>query len=123
MSRKLFRTAILTAALVLCASFIGGASADDKTWTGTISDSKCGAKHMTTAEHPGEKMPAAECAAACVKGGAKYVFVAGEKVYAIDNQDFGELAANIGRSVKLSGTMNGDTITVTKVEPGGDSQH
>ena len=37
-----------------------------------------------------------ECTAACVKGGAKYVFVSKGKADAIQNQDFGTLAANAG---------------------------
>ena len=52
----------------------------------------------------------------CIKGGAKYVFVTGGKVYAIDNQDFGDLAANAGQTVKVTGSRSGNSITVSKIE-------
>jgi hypothetical protein len=94
--------------------------AADQTWTGKISDSMCGAKHNTSAEHGGKKMTEHDCTVACVKEhSAKYVFVKGGKVYNIGNQDFGDLEANAGESVKLTGEMKGDTITVSKIEPAG----
>ena len=37
-----------------------------------------------------------DCTTDCVKGDAKYVFVSNGKVYAIQNQDFGALAASAG---------------------------
>lgn len=42
---------------------------EDLTWTGTISDSMCGAKHGMA------KMTDRECTEMCVKTGAKYIFV------------------------------------------------
>jgi Protein of unknown function (DUF5818) len=77
-------------------------------WTGTVSDSHCGAKHATASE--GAEM----CVAKCVKGGAKYVLVSEGKVYNLDAQDkFEDLA---GKSVTVSGTMKGDSIAVDSVE-------
>lgn len=77
-------------------------------WTGTVSDSHCGTKHATASE--GAEM----CVAKCVKGGAKYVLVSEDKAYNLDAQDkFADLA---GKSVKVSGTMKGDSITVESVE-------
>jgi hypothetical protein len=57
----------------------------------------------------------------CVKGGAKYVFVSKGKVYVIQNQDFGTLAANAGARVQLTGDVDkdGKSITVTKIAPPG----
>lgn len=91
------------------------ASAADQTLTGKISDSMCGASHakMIT-EHPDMKTDH-NCAVACVKAGAKYVFVSGGKVYNIDNQDFADLEKGAGRTVRLTGDVKGDTITVSKV--------
>ena len=101
-------------ALLGCSAF-----AADKTWVGSISDSKCGAKHMTGGEH-GAKMSDRECTEACVKGGAKYVFVSKGKVYNIDNQDYAGLADHAGHTVKLTGAMTGDTVKVSNiVMPGG----
>ena len=79
----------------------------DQSWTGTISDSMCGASHGTT--------PAKACTTACVKKGAKYVVVVGDKVYGIANQDAPGLAKYAGDSVKVTGSMSGDSITVSKI--------
>jgi hypothetical protein len=93
-------------------------SAAQKTLTGEISDSMCGASHTGMGEM-GKN--AKECTAGCVKGGAKYVFVSSGKVYAIQNQDFGTLAANSGAKVQLAGDVgkDGKTITVAKIAPAG----
>lgn len=99
-------------------SLMGAVSlaAADQTWTGTISDSMCGAKHNTASEHAGKKMSDRDCALACVKDhNAKYVFVSGGKVYTIANQDFGDLQEHAGHRVKLTGEMSGTTITVSKI--------
>src|SRR6266704_2044865 len=84
-----------------------------QTLTGRISDSMCGKSHSGMGEMG--KNPK-ECALGCVKGGAKYVFVSGEKVYDIKNQNFAALAKNAGASVQLTGDVDkdGKTITVTK---------
>ena len=91
-------------------------SAADQTWTGRISDSMCGAKHNTSAEHGGKKMSDRDCTLACVKDHkAKYVFVSAGKVYTVGNQDLAALQEHAGHTVKLTGEMSGDTITVSKV--------
>ena len=95
------------------------AFAADQTWSGKISDSNCGASHKSAIEHAGKTMSDADCTAACVKGGAKYVFVNEGKVYGIENQDVAGLAENAGKMVKLTGTMTGDTIKVTTIAAGG----
>jgi len=103
---------MVVAAMVLVGA--SGAFAADQTWTGKISDSKCGAKHAA-GEH-GQKMTDRACTEACVKGGAKYVFASKGKVYQISNQDDAALAMHAGHTVKLTGEMKGDSITVAKVE-------
>src|SRR5512146_2668389 len=100
----------LLAAALLAASPVLAA----ETWHGKISDSNCGASHKAALEHGSAKTDA-ECTAACVKGGAKYVLVSGGKVYTIENQDAAGLAQNAGRDVTVTGSMSGDTITVDKV--------
>jgi len=105
-------------AIAVIVSMLGAVSAiaADQTWTGTISDSMCGAKHNTSAEHGAKKMSDRDCVLACVKDhGAKYVFVSGGNVYNLSNQDFGTLQEHAGHTVKLTGEMNGDTITVSKI--------
>jgi hypothetical protein len=89
-----------------------------QTLTGRISDSMCGKDHSAMGEMGKNSK---ECAIACVKGGAKYVFVSGDKVYEIKNQSFAALVTNAGASVQLTGDVDrdGKVITVTKVAPAG----
>jgi hypothetical protein len=99
---KLFLS--LTATFALGAMGLFGA---DQSWTGTVSDSMCGASHGST--------PAKACTTGCVKKGAKYVVVVGDKVYKVANQDEPGLAKFAGDNVKVTGTLDGDTITVKKI--------
>ena len=85
----------------------------EQTWTGKISDSMCGMTH-STGEH-GAKMTDADCTAACVKRGAKYVFVSDGKIYQLANQRSKTIASHAGQEVQLTGHMKGDTITANKI--------
>ena len=87
----------------------------EKTWTGKISDSGCGASHAKMmAQHPDNKTDR-DCTLACVKDGGKYVFVSSGKVYNIENQDLVLLEEHAGHTVRLTGEMKGDTITVSNI--------
>ena len=55
--------------------------AASKSWTGTVSDEHCGAKHAKASAD------AETCVEKCVSGGAKYVLVSKGKVYQVDDQD------------------------------------
>ena len=104
--------------IAVIASMLGivPASAADQTWTGKVSDSMCGAKHNTSAEHGAKRMSDRDCTLACIKDHqAKYVFVSGGKIYNLSNQDFAGLQQHAGHTVKLTGEMSGDTITVSKI--------
>jgi len=92
------------------------ALAADQTMTGTISDSMCGRSHKAMTEHGTSKMTDADCTKACVKNGGKYVFVSGSKIYEIDNQDYAGLSEHAGHTVKLTGSVNGDTVHVASIE-------
>jgi hypothetical protein len=93
----------------------GFAQAAEKTWTGKISDNMCGASHAKMlAQHKDAKTDR-DCTQACIKGGGKYVFVSNGKVYNIDNQDLAQLQEHAGHTVRLTGEMKGDTITVSKI--------
>jgi cellobiose phosphorylase len=105
------KKAILAMALMVGVAATG--SAAPETWTGKISDEHCGAKHQ---QMEGKKMSDRECTEVCVKGGAKYVFVAKDKVYQIADQKDAALATHAGHTVLLTGEMKGDTITVSKIE-------
>ena len=91
-----------------------GAGPSEQTWTGEISDSACNKEH-TAAE--GEPVPPSpECVKICLRGGSKYVFVAGgENVYKIANQEHPDLARLAGKAVKLTGELKGDTVTVSSI--------
>lgn len=81
-----------------------------ETWSGTISDSKCGAKH----EDASEKSMA--CAKKCIEGGASPVFISDGKVLQIANPD--TVKEHIGHKVQITGNLSGDTVTVAKVTMG-----
>lgn len=101
------------ALLVLMSLLVFGclAYAAEKTYVRTVSDSHCGAKHSSPSA------AAATCVENCVKGGAKYVLVSHGKVYQLDDQD--KFKGMGGTAVRVTGTLNGDTITVASVAPAG----
>jgi hypothetical protein len=107
--------------LCLLGSVAFVASAADQTWMGEISDSQCGATHdqMIAGKYKelrsSSGAPSRDCTLACIKGGSKYVFVMKGKGYNIANQNFAGLQVHAGETVRLTGEMKGDTITVSEV--------
>jgi len=85
--------------------------AQGKTFTGTVSDSNCGAKHAKASA------AAEACVEKCVSSGAKYVLVSHGKVYQVDDQD--KFKGLGGKSVKVKGSLSDGTITVAEVSPVG----
>ena len=82
-----------------------------QTFTGEVGDSMCGRKHM-------EDTPAAECTRACVAHGSKYALIVGDKIYTLDTSDKTALATldkQAGKTATVTGTLDGDTITVSSV--------
>ena len=106
------KLAMFAAALMFAAA---PALAAEKTWNGTIGDSKCGVKH-SKAEHGSQTASDHDCVNKCAQDGNKYVFVAGGKTYQIANQDYAGLKDHAGHHVALTGEMKGDSITVSKIE-------
>lgn len=90
------------------------AAPKEQTLTGKITDAMCGAKHKMG---EGGKMSDRECTLKCVKGGSKYAFATGDKVYVIANQDDPALEKHAGQKVQVTGTLSedGKTITVAKL--------
>lgn len=84
--------------------------AKEVTMTGWISDANCGAKNAN-AEGAG-------CAKSCIKGGAAAVLVVDGKVYTIKG-DGKKYMDNVGKQVKVTGMVDGDTIVIKSVEPAG----
>lgn len=97
----------LTAGLAVSAF----ASPKDKTFTGTVSDAMCGAKHEMAGSD-------AACTRECVSKGSKYALVVGDKVYTLDTADKAALATldkQAGAHVKVTGTEKDNSIAVTSV--------
>lgn len=79
-------------------------------WAGTISDAKCAKGHADASEK------SMKCVNACVKGGQAAVFVTGDKVIKIANQD--AVKEHLGHKVTITGKLYGDTVTVESVKMG-----
>lgn len=75
-------------------------------WTGAISESGCGLKHASGG--------AEKCVTGCVKKGAAPVFVADGKVIKLSNAE--KVMDHLGKKVKVTGKMEGDTLTVETIE-------
>lgn len=97
--RKIFATALLLA-LISTAALAGGSKGS---WTGYVSDAKCGAKVN------------AECAKKCADAGQPLVFVndADKSVLPVANQE--ALKDHAGHHVKVEGSLDNNTLTVDNV--------
>ena len=87
-------------------------AASGKSFTGTVSDSMCGAKHAM----PGDD---AACTRACVSKGSKYALVVGDKVYTLETSDKAALATldkQAGAKATVTGSEKDNTITVSSVK-------
>lgn len=98
--KKLLALAALTA--------FGSLSAFAGEWSGVIADSKC--KHTDASEK------SIACTKNCVKGGAEAVFVTSDdKVLHIDKASMEKVQPHLGHKVKITGTVNGDTVTIDTI--------
>ena len=104
----------LIGAGVFIVSFAAAGFAADQTWTGMIGDSKCGASHKAMQEHNANLTDRA-CTEACIKSGGEYILSANGKVYKLENQKDPALAENAGKTVMVTGTLKGNTITASKI--------
>jgi hypothetical protein len=77
------------------------------TFTGVISDEKCGTKHTA--------LNAADlaCIQKCVDTGSEAVLISGDKVYKITVQQAAKTFA--GKKVSVLGTVKGDTIDMQSI--------
>lgn len=109
------------AALILGTQMLAGltvlpalAAGKSQTLTGEVSDAMCGAKH----EMPGK---AADCTRGCIKHGSKYALVVGDKVYTLETSDkatLDKLNELAGAKAKVTGEVDGTTVTVKSVAAG-----
>ena len=84
------------------------AAPNDRVFTGTITDTMCGADHAMMG-----KTPAPQCTVACVKSNPreiKYALVSGKNVYTLSDQAAPEKFA--GKRVKVTGTLDAKTKTI-----------
>ena len=81
------------------------------TFTGMITDSRCGARHMRKSN-----MTSAECARACYRKGASYLLVDGSRRFMLIG---GESALDkvVGQRASVIGNRQGDTIIVDSATP------
>jgi hypothetical protein len=112
MNARSGKAGILALSLLMLAGLTASLAfaAGGKTFTGTVSDAMCGAKHMG---------PAAECTRGCVSKGSKYALVVGDKVYTLDTTDKAALATlykQAGAKVTVTGSEKDNTITVSSVK-------
>jgi hypothetical protein len=111
------RSSIMVKRLMLCAAailFIGGLSMAGQdagksgTWSGVVTNDKCGAKDASA--------KGAACTKGCVANkGAKLALydTDNKKVYVLDPQD--KATGHEGHDVTVQGTLDGDTIHVTSI--------
>lgn len=80
-----------------------------QTYEGEVTDTHCGARHT-----PAIAESAADCTRACVRSGEHFALVNGDKMYVLEgeNQLLNHAA---GERVTITGTLNGNTISVASV--------
>jgi hypothetical protein len=84
---------------------------DGKTFSGMITDSHCGARHMRNT-----RQNSTDCARACVRKGATFVLVDGGHRYTLIGGD-AALAELAGQRANVTGTRQGETIIVNAAAP------
>ena len=115
MKAKRIATAVLGIQMLLALGAVPAlAAGKSQTLTGQVSDAMCGAKHEESANP-------ANCTRACVKHGASYALVVGDKVYTLQTSDqkaLDTLDKLAGAKAKVTGDVDGTTITVKSVQAG-----
>jgi len=104
--------ALMTTYIVTNARSNVATGSQDTSVVGYISDSMCGLKH---AAGMGDDK---SCTLTCVKNGAKFVLADKDqkKVYSLDDAGQEKAGEFAGQKVKVTGTLDGTTIKVTKIE-------
>ena len=102
--KKLFSVSLLAASL-------GSGLLAAEEVTGYVSDAHCGAKHSSVSEKN------TKCVKdMCIKGGSDPVLVSNGKVMKFDAASKDKAVAMAGENVKVTGTVDGDTIKVDSIE-------
>lgn len=80
-----------------------------QTYDGVITDTHCQAKHSAPLAES-----AAECTRVCVHSGEGFALVDGDKMYVLEGEP-AALKRSAAERVRIAGTLNGNTISVTSV--------
>jgi cytochrome c-type biogenesis protein CcmE len=83
-------------------------SVRQKVLKGVVSDTSCSAKHVS------EDKTAAECVRMCVRRGAQYALISGERVYLLDG-NLAEVDRLAGQRAEVVGLLEGDQLTVRSI--------
>jgi hypothetical protein len=75
---------------------------------GVVCDTSCGAKHVS------QDKTAAECVRVCVRHGAQYALVSGERMYLLDG-NLAEVDRLAGQRAEVVGSLDGDLVTVRSI--------
>jgi hypothetical protein len=93
----------------LMAVTLGSFAAMAEELTGYVSDSHCGAKHHEVSDAN------TKCISGCLKGGDP-VLVVGDKVMKIDADSAAKAKEFGGQNVKVTGSVDGDTVKISSIE-------
>jgi hypothetical protein len=88
-----------------------GPHPDLSSYSGLITDSHCGARHQRHS-----KLTPEDCARACIRNGATYVLVNGQHRYNLSGNEE-SLNKLLGTRATVTGTLEGETISVSSVGP------
>jgi len=80
-------------------------------FTGLITDSHCGARHMRKSN-----MTSTECARACYRKGASYVLIDGNRRYTLIGGE-NAISKLVGERVRVTGNLQDDAILVDSAAP------
>jgi len=105
------KTAVEARARITTQPIDDDGAASGQTFAGMITDSRCGARHRMNSGKT-----SAECARSCVRHGAHYVLVDGDRVYALKGDPV-QLERLASERVNVVGMLEGDTIKVEAIVP------
>ena len=98
----------ITGSMSVAQSKASGHGEKIKTFTGTVTDTMCGAKHMA------KNKSAAECTRECVKMGSDYVLIVGDNVYTLKG-DAATIDKFAGQKATVNGKQSGNAIAVESI--------
>lgn len=80
-----------------------------QSYRGMVTDTRCGARHSSEIAQT-----AADCTRLCVHAGERFSLVDGDRVYVLEGEP-ANLKRVAGERVRIVGTLNGNTISVSSV--------